>query len=406
MQKMLIYCPKITPRIHYVFDFIFNEFLGISFELTTNQQFFEAASMDKMSYAEKPIQQEFHLPSDQLLFETGWDETVVWEKLHAVGQCFYALSRYEEYFPQKLDAHQRISGKGKVFKTPIVDEWIISFQKELLAHFPDLKFKKRQFKITLTCDVDQAWKFKHKGVKRTYGAYLKDVLRRDFQNFQKRKSVLAGQEKDPYDTFDFYQNLKRKYDFQMIFFWLMADYGPFDKNNPTDQPAFQQKIKEVIQWSDFGIHPSYASNQHLENLAIEIQRLREIVGQPILNSRQHYIKLHLPTTYRRLIEAGITADHSMAYADETGFRAGTCTPFYWYDLEKEEQTNLKIHPFCAMDVSMRNYRQLSAEEAKLELQRLKKSIEAVDGEMILLVHNSNLTEEWSEWASVLESVFQ
>lgn len=49
---------------------------------------------------------------------------------------------------------------------------------------------------------------------------------------------------------------------------------------------------------------------------------------------------------------------------------------------------------------------LSPEAAKLELKRLRKSVEAVDGEMILLVHNSNLTQEWAEWPSVLESVFE
>ena len=94
----------------------------------------------------------------------------------------------------------------------------------------------------------------------------------------------------------------------------------------------------------------------------------------------------------------------MAYADETGFRAGTCTPFYWYDLEKEKKTELKIYPFCAMEVSMRNYMQLNPEEAIAELQRLKHEIRKVKGNMTVLFHNSNLTEEWKDWKKVLDSI--
>ena len=95
----------------------------------------------------------------------------------------------------------------------------------------------------------------------------------------------------------------------------------------------------------------------------------------------------------------------MAYADETGFRAGTCTPFFWYDLSKEEKTELKIHPFCAMDVAMRNYMQLTIEESIKEIQRLKSEIEKVNGQMVVLFHNSNFRENWEGWENVMESLF-
>src|SRR5690606_6388446 len=144
---------------------------------------------------------------------------------------------------------------------------------------------------------------------------------------------------------------------------LMADYAKFDKNNPVTNLFFQEKIREVSKWAEIGIHPSYASNSNPEKLKIEIQRLEKISGKRIRKSRQHYIKLNFPETYQNLIANGIEEDYTMAYADETGFRAGTCTPFFWYDLSKEEKTELKIHPFCAMDVAMRNYMQLTIEES-------------------------------------------
>ena len=406
MQKILIYTEKLTPRIQYVFDFILREFSGIEFELTTNIQFFEASELPKINYSKEKVADEIHLVSDKFMQESGIFGSVNFEELNPVGKIFFALSRYEEYLPQKRDAHGRISGKGKVFKTPFVDNWNLDFQKELKAKYPRLEFKNREFELVLTCDVDQVWKYRNKGFKRTYGAFLKDFVKLDFQELAKRRKIISGREKDPFDAFDHFKSMTEKTkNLRMIFFWLMADYGKFDKNNPVDNLNFSQKIREVSTWADCGIHPSYASNTHPEKLKKEIGRLRKILNNQITKSRQHYIMLRFPETYRNLIHNGIQEDYTMAYADETGFRAGTCTPFFWYDLSKEIQTDLKVHPFCAMDVAMRNYMQLTIEESIKEIQRLKSEIEKVNGEMVVLFHNSNFHENWEGWEKVMESLF-
>lgn len=259
--------------------------------------------------------------------------------------------------------------------------------------------------MILTIDIDQAWKYKHKGFKRIYGGYIRDLVQMNFRIFSERRDVISGKVRDPYDTYDYFKSLKDKFNTEMIFFWLMADYSAFDKNCPVTNTEFQRKIREVSKWAKIGIHPSYVSNSKPKKLKIEIERLSKISNQPVEKSRQHYIKMNLPTTYRRLIKEGIREDYTMAYADVTGFRAGTCTPFYWYDLENDEKTNLKIRSFCAMDVTLRNYMNLTVDEAKLEMIRLKSVIEKVNGEMIILTHNSNLSDEWEPWIDVLESVF-
>src|SRR5260370_37241730 len=69
----------------------------------------------------------------------------------------------------------------------------------------------------------------------------------------------------------------------------------------------------------------------------------------VTRSRQHYIRFTLPGTYRLLLQYGIDRDFSMGYGSINGFRASVASTFYWYDLEKEEKTGLRIFPFCFMD---------------------------------------------------------
>ena len=127
------------------------------------------------------------------------------------------------------------------------------------------------------------------------------------------------------------------------------------------------------------------------------------MGKPITKSRQHYIKLHLPQTYRNLLTIGITDDYSMGFADSIGFRAGTSFDFYWYDLLNEEQTNLKIHPFCVMDVTLKDYMKLRWEHGNFVLKRLEEDVQKVDGTMTLIAHNESLSgyAEWAKWNEVL-----
>ena len=404
MQKILIFTDKITPRIHYIFDFVLREFSGLDFELTANIQFFEASILPKINYSNQIIPNSIQLKPDSILSNSGISDSILFEELNPIGKLFYVLTRYEEYLPFEADHHGRFQGKGRAIKTPFVDQWILEFQQELKSNYPNLEFKERKFELVLTCDVDQVWKYKNKGFKRTLGAYLRDVIRLDFKEFAKRKRIISDREKDPFDTFELFKNLQNRYKSKMIFFWLMADYDRFDKNNPIDNLHFKQKIKEISEWAEYGIHPSYASNSNPEKLKTEIKRLENAVDKKVVKSRQHYIKLSFPETYQRLIQKGIQEDFTMAYADETGFRAGTCTPFFWYDLQTEKQTALKIYPFCAMDVSMRNYMKLSKEESIVELQRLKHEIQKVNGQMMVLFHNSNFHEDWEGWEKVMESL--
>ena len=93
-------------------------------------------------------------------------------------------------------------------------------------------------------------------------------------------------------------------------------------------------IRELAMKYPVGIHPSWQSGDSPKLIGDELRCLEEITNMRIHSSRQHYIRMTLPITYRYLIEEGIHNDYSMGYGSINGFRASIATPFYWYDLEE------------------------------------------------------------------------
>jgi hypothetical protein len=95
----------------------------------------------------------------------------------------------------------------------------------------------------------------------------------------------------------------------------------------------------------------------------------------------------MPATYRRLIDAGIKEDYSMGYGSINGFRASYCRPYKWYDLEKEQKTELTIFPFCFMDANSYFEQGYSSDEALKEMEHYYKITKQVNGLFITIWHN-------------------
>jgi len=56
--------------------------------------------------------------------------------------------------------------------------------------------------------------------------------------------------------------------------------------------------------------------------------------------------------YRNLVELEIKNDFTMFYYNEIGFRAGTCTPFLFYDLDYEVKTPLVLQPVIGKSLAL------------------------------------------------------
>ncbi|WP_407281437.1 polysaccharide deacetylase family protein [Tenacibaculum maritimum] len=136
--------------------------------------------------------------------------------------------------------------------------------------------------------------------------------------------------------------------------------------------------------------------------------MERITNMPITRSRQHYLRFNLPETYQKLIDLEIVEDYSMGYADHVGFRASTCTPFYFYDLDFEIQTPLKIFSFALMDTTLNDYMKLTPKQSLGRIRDLKNEVKKVNGVFITLFHNESLSNylRWKGWGNVYKSMLK
>jgi hypothetical protein len=80
----------------------------------------------------------------------------------------------------------------------------------------------------------------------------------------------------------------------------------------------------------------------------------------------------------------------MGYGSINGFRASVASSFNWFDVEKNEETNLIIHPFCFMDANSYYEQKQTAEQSFDELMHYYKICREVDGTLITIFHNNFL----------------
>jgi hypothetical protein len=290
---------------------------------------------------------------------------------------------------------------------PIVDKWAALVKQELQELYPALVFTPKKYKFIATYDIDIAYAYYGRSWKRKLGAYMRDFIKLNISQLLERTFVLSGFKKDPYDTYDYQLALQQKYGFEQKYFFLNGNHGRFDKNvNPETCPQLKKLIRDLSNSFTIGIHPSYSSNYNNLFLSKEIERLEKITKTDINCSRQHYLKMKLPQTYRHLINCGIRSDYTMGYAAKIGFRSGTCTPHYFYDLPADEATKLMLYPFQVMDGTLKDYMELTPEEAFDAVKPIIDAVKEVNGTFISLWHNQSLADDkkWKGWNKMYEQM--
>ncbi len=415
-----IYVPHLTERLRYIFHYVFTERWGIECCFVDEWEKFEKESSSfKLIYAPDYSGEMFYIQAVPLLFETdikeqqlhfSWQDNVPLcfqtesEKTQlpfdVFAACFYFLSRYEEYLPFEPDEHGRykaensVAYKNNLLQIALVDRWIAYFGTILKQHFPDLELKQPTFQFIPTYDIDNAFLYKSKDACIALAGMAKQFFTGEWKSLQLRLQVISGKRKDPYDTFDYLEKLHRQYHLQAIFFILFAARSTYDKNNFINNKNFISLIQRLEANAKIGIHASYASSfTHKKRLQKEIYNLQNRIHQPIDSNRQHFLRLRLPESYDNLSANQIKNDYSMGYVSHIGFRAGTCFPFYFFDLQKNKTTTLQIHSFLFMENALCTFSDTSVSALWEQIKPCLEEVKKHKGELVTLFHNPSFGVE-------------
>lgn len=416
---LLVYTHKITPRLKYVFKQVCIRILNIPVSFTTTIEDFIAHKSLKMSYTTQALGKEFFVKSNPILFEQGlsdiklniqdWEDTKCFfyngEKsalpFDIFAASFYLLSRYEEYLPHVKDQYGRFSAKDSLafkhqfLQQPVVDIWAYKFKDALRDRFPDYKFIPRHYNINPVIDVPMAYYFKQKGMMRTLGGVFNEIIKFKIKQLYHRILVLFKFKEDPYDTFDWIIEKQKTTQQKFLVFFLIGGYSTYDKNISINKKKFVSLIKSVGDYCRVGLKASYFALDDFDMLKKEVHQMESIINTSLETSRNSFSKLNLPDTYRNLIDLEIKEDYTMGYINEIGFRAGTCTPFLFYDIDYEIQTPLLINSYHLLDHILLKHNSLL--DKKGELDKIINQIKKVDGTFIPVFHNYTLSDD-NRWA--------
>ena len=424
---LLIYTHKITPRFSYVMRQVFTRILGIEVSYTTKVEDFIKHSGAKITYTKQPLQNEFFVRSNDLLFEQGINDIQInvadWEgtpcfftasenssiPFDIFSASFYLLSRYEEYLPHVKDVHGRFSPKDSLafqndfLRLPVVDIWANKLLDRLLERFPDLEIKRKSYKYTSIIDVSTSHCYAHRGFTRSLAGFLLDLGNFRLRRLFKRIAVWFNPKNDPYNNFAFLIDIKKKYNLNCIFFFQFASYSTYDKNVSPNNNSFRFLIKSIADYCKVSLANSYSSFNDSELLKKEKKNLEGVINRQVEYSRIRYNRVDVPQTYRDLVDAGFTDDFTMGYTHEIGFRAGTSFPFYLYDINMEVQQPIRVHSFAFHDYAL--HEDTSMNDILEKVKSLYQEAKKVNGELISVFSNELLgTEHNIDWKRTYETV--
>lgn len=426
---LLIYTQKITPRVTYAFRHICTRILGIEIGFTSVIETLIAHSGPKLSYGKQPLGNELFLQSEGLLTQQGFESIDVvvkdWEDTKCFfstsGQCalpfdifaasFYLMSRYEEYLPHVKDEIGRypvtesLAFQEGFLQQPVVDIWAYKFKEVLRTTFLDLEFSEKKTTVHTIIKASQPFAYIQRGFLRTFLGYASDFSQFKIRAVIERTRVITHLRKDPFHTFKWIVNKSKKSTSKLTVFFLLGDSLTFKESMNTHRLAFKMLVKYVADYNETGLIFSFEALKEYEILKKEKKRMEEITNRSVLSTMNAQFLVSLPEIYRNLVELEVSKDFTMVYENEVGFRAGTCTPFLFYDLDSEIKTPLVIQPLA---MTTKAFDKKYDSDINKIINKVFQSVENVNGTFTMLFTNRDFSssEKNKIWRSIFSEKLQ
>ena len=316
------------------------------------------------------------------------EENAISCSLDLLASIAMILARGEELITSARDKHGRfpisesLAYHGGFIDRPIVDEYGFAFEQAIAALVPGWLPKARKLRVLVSHDVD------HVGIpfnlRQTIGHILR---RRNLAAATRDVFFLVSHFEPAYLALVMWMaemEIARGLDCEV--YWKTSGKGKFDSGYDISSAAVSKVVRNLRNRGvRQGIHPGYDTFRNPQLIRGEAKRLSRVLGEQVLDGRQHYLRWD-HETWHHYEAAGLVCDSTLGYADDVGFRAGTCVPYRpWLFSSNRESTVVEI-PLLVMDQALLR---LSVRDAVEKVSRLIALCRNVGGVFTLLWHNSN-----------------
>lgn len=332
--------------------------------------------------------------------------------LDVLGTAFFMLSRYEEWVLPDRDGHERFPARASqaarcgFLRRPVVDEQVEVLRWALRRILPSMPETRGSAVTKASCDVDRPFDPDAGSPVWLARRLLGDVLRRGrpkegLARFSQFRAARRGDRSlDPLNTFDWMMDIAERAGHQITFNFMAVEMpGPWDVRYRIGDPWIRSLLRSIHRRGhSIGLHGSYDSGVDASRLRSERERLQQVlieeeIGQRVDHGRLHYLRWCPRRSAGVLEEAGIRMDSTLGFADQPGFRSGTCRDHPMFDLGAGAALQLRQQPLVCMECSVLSSLYLSLDprlEGLEAMRELRTACRTVGGDFTLLWHNSQL----------------
>jgi len=325
------------------------------------------------------------------------------------GSAFFLLTRYEEVVNPERDTLDRFAASSSLaaregfFDRPVVNDYADVLWWALRRLWPASRRGGRAYRVLLSHDVDDVSTLGRSPyvIVRSIAA---DILQRReaVVAWSKARAWVATQvtgrmvDGDPYDTFDFIMRTSEAAGLRSAFYFIAGRTHPYDGRYDLEDEWVQRLMRRIHERGhEIGLHPSYNTYRDAQRTAAELRRLRDAlrrtgVETEVRGGRQHYLRWRNPETWRNWADAGLQYDSTLTFADQAGFRTGSCYEYPTWDLERGQRLGLVERPLVVMEATLLSYERLRLPVVEARMAALAATCRRYDGDFTLLWHNSFL----------------
>lgn len=460
MALRISHPPGRLQERRYVFDVVFREFLGLDYEaiedaatnhvqidvggggppvtLAVDDRFLATADDRWLRQESLPV-----MPLDRwqppestglerdvpVLFASSSGRTPEACDLHLpidiFGGIFFMLARYEEAVDAaptdrfgRFSATASLAGREAFLDRPIVDEYVEILWSMLVRLRPGLHRREHRYSLHVSHDVDSP--FLGCGVplgRLVRGAAGDLLVRRAPAQAGRRLAswLLRRPDNDPGNTFGFLMDANERIGVAGEFYFMATDRTcPLDASYDLEDPEIRSLIKSIhARGHRLGLHPGFETYLDGPRTRDEFDRLQRCcdrlgIRQDSWGGRQHYLRWRNPDTWQHWEDAGLSYDATVGFADQVGFRAGTCREFPVFNARTASRLTLREKPLVAMERTLLDpvYMGLEPTACLDRMERLAATCRRYGGTLSLLWHNTSLVTaaERQLYADVLEVI--